>query len=173
MAKYIDREKINEIAFTDTVLVKGEVRAERVALLREIDEIPEANVREVVLCKDCKHCATSGNGLWCMLHDDMYAGENYFCADGERKAVTEDDLKALVDELCCLNDENLAQRVTTSNDVQWCLSELSDIIEAVTRGEDCVHWTMGKYPDHGSCEIGKYGRDADDFCSYGERKKYE
>lgn len=55
MAEYIDREKINEIAFTDAVLVKGGVRTERIALLREIDEIPTANVREVVLCKDCKH----------------------------------------------------------------------------------------------------------------------
>lgn len=55
MAEFIDREKINEIAFTDAVLVKGEVRTERIALLREIDEIPAADVREVVLCKDCKH----------------------------------------------------------------------------------------------------------------------
>ena len=55
MAEFIDREKINEIAFTDTVLVKGEVKTERIALLREIDEIPAADVREVVLCKDCKH----------------------------------------------------------------------------------------------------------------------
>lgn len=85
MAEFIDREKINEIAFTDAVLVKGEVKTERIALLREIDEIPAAEVREVVLCKNCKHCATSKNGLWCTLHDDMYAGENYFCADGERR----------------------------------------------------------------------------------------
>lgn len=44
MAEFIDREKINKIAFTDAVLVKGEVRTERIALLREIDEIPAADV---------------------------------------------------------------------------------------------------------------------------------
>lgn len=177
MAEYIDREKINEIAFTDAVLVKGEVRTERIALLREIDEIPTADVREVVLCKDCKFSEAGAGGVWCTLRDDMYAKADYFCADGERKTIPGDDLKDLVDELCSLNDENLAQRVLAGGDVQWCLSELSDIleadIEAVTRCEDCVHWTAGKYPDHGSCEIGKYGRGAADFCSYGEKKKHE
>lgn len=84
MAEFIDREKIDEIAFTDAVLVKGEVKTGRIALLREIDEIPAANVREVVFCKECKHCGTV-NGLWCTFHDDMYAEENYFCADGERR----------------------------------------------------------------------------------------
>ena len=87
MAEYIDREKINEIAFTDAVLVKGEVRAERIALLREIDEIPAANVKKVVLCKDCKHCGTYENGrwLWCTISDsNRYVSEDFFCADGER-----------------------------------------------------------------------------------------
>lgn len=85
MAEFIDREKINEIAFTDAVLVKGEVKTERIALLREIDEIPAADVREVVLCKDCKHCETWESGLCCTLHDDMYAKADSFCADGERR----------------------------------------------------------------------------------------
>lgn len=35
----------------------------------------------------------------------------------------------LVRELCSLNDYNLAERVITDNDVQWCLSELLDILE--------------------------------------------
>lgn len=46
MAEFIDREKINEIAFTGAVLVKGEVKTERIALLREIDEIPAVPVRD-------------------------------------------------------------------------------------------------------------------------------
>lgn len=37
-------------------------------------------------------------------------------------------LKTLVDELVSLNDDNLAQRVIANSDVQWCLSELQDIL---------------------------------------------
>lgn len=36
----------------------------------------------------------------------------------------------LVRELNTLNDDNLADRVITDSDVQWCLSELQDILEA-------------------------------------------
>ena len=36
----------------------------------------------------------------------------------------------LVRELNTLNDDNLADRVISNNDVQWCLSELQDILEA-------------------------------------------
>ena len=40
------------------------------------------------------------------------------------------DLLDLVRELNTLNDYNLADRVISNNDVQWCLSELQDILEA-------------------------------------------
>ena len=36
----------------------------------------------------------------------------------------------LVRELNTLNDYNLADRVISNNDVQWCLSELQNILEA-------------------------------------------
>ena len=36
----------------------------------------------------------------------------------------------LVRELNTLNDDNLSDRVIANNDVQWCLSELQDILEA-------------------------------------------
>ena len=35
----------------------------------------------------------------------------------------------LVSELNTLNDDNLAERVIKDSDVQWCLSELQDILE--------------------------------------------
>ena len=35
----------------------------------------------------------------------------------------------LVRELCSLNDGSLAERVMKDSDVQWCLSELLDILE--------------------------------------------
>lgn len=49
----------------------------------EIAAIPAANVREVVLCKDCKHCKDGficNNGHW----NGMTFPSN-FCSDGERK----------------------------------------------------------------------------------------
>ena len=39
------------------------------------------------------------------------------------------DLLDLVRELNTLNDDNLADRVIANSDVQWCLSELQDILE--------------------------------------------
>ena len=44
--------------------------------------------------------------------------------------MSEISLEQLVDELVSLNDENLARRVVESGDVQWCLSELQDILAA-------------------------------------------
>lgn len=38
----------------------------------------------------------------------------------------------LVRELNTLNDDSLAERVIKDSDVQWCLSELQDILEAGT-----------------------------------------
>ena len=39
------------------------------------------------------------------------------------------DLFDFVRELNTLNDDNLADRVIENSDVQWCLSELQDILE--------------------------------------------
>lgn len=85
MAEFIDREKINEIAFTDAVLVKGEVKTERIALLREIDEIPAADVREVVLCKDCKF---NSGAKKCLNPNSFIAvpADDDYCSYGEKRA---------------------------------------------------------------------------------------
>lgn len=40
------------------------------------------------------------------------------------------ELIDLVRELLSLNDDNLAERVIKDSDVQWCLSELYDFLEA-------------------------------------------
>lgn len=78
------------------------------------------------------------------------------------------DLKQLVDELVSLNDENLARRVVDSSDVQWCLSELQDMLSddvvEVVRCGDCKSWK------NGDCYRQELTR-PDDFCSYGERRK--
>lgn len=78
-------------------------------------------------------------------------------------------LSDLVNELVSLNDEKLAQRVINNSDVQWCLSELKDILTAdmveVTRCKDC------KYANEfGGCDmrpkVWPY-----DFCSYGDARE--
>ena len=49
------------------------------------------------------------------------------------------DLEQLVDNLVSLNDGDLAQRVLANSDVQWCLSELQDILAAnIMHGPNCV-----------------------------------
>lgn len=48
MAEYIEREAINRICFMDYFLVDGEVRSESVALVRDIEKLPAADVAPVV-----------------------------------------------------------------------------------------------------------------------------
>lgn len=92
-------------------------------------------------------------------------------------------LKTLVDELVSLNDKNLAQRVIDNDDVQWCLSELQDIlaadVEPVVRCGDCV---FARESDSNRMRgrvvnCGLYASRpimcCNDFCSYGKRKKKE
>ena len=50
-----------------------------------INQAPTIDAVEVVRCQNCKYSAEWKRGLWCTWHDDMYAWENYFCADGKRK----------------------------------------------------------------------------------------
>lgn len=80
-----------------------------------------------------------------------------------------DDLKALVNALVILNDDNLAQTVIDNNDVQRCLSELQDMLaadmEPVVRCKDCINYIGGTCWRCGldySVIV-----DADDFCSRG------
>ena len=56
-------------------------------LVRLIGRAPTVDAVPVVRCKDCKHCDKVERRLWCMIHDDMYAEEDYFCASGERREV--------------------------------------------------------------------------------------
>lgn len=79
------------------------------------------------------------------------------------------ELKDLVNELMSLNNENLSKRVINDNDVQWCLSELYDMLAIdvveVVRCKDCK-WHDSVDGPMRQCDI----TDDDDFCSYGERE---
>ena len=96
------------------------------------------------------------------------------------------ELKDLVSELMSLNNENLSKRVINDNDVQWCLSELydmlaSDVVEVV-RCRDCKYSRpcneiekMEYYEPVIICESfemndGVTAVYPSDFCIYGERE---
>ncbi len=101
------------------------------------------------------------------------------------------DLLDLVRELNTLNDDNLVDRVIANNDVQWCLSELQDILEAeqhtLTPGccKDCDNWdeeysagrkNLNNYVCHchewSNPEVGFYRfTSPNDYCSYFEPKE--
>ena len=59
----------------------------------------------------------------------------------------------LVCELNTLNDDNLADRVIANNDVQWCLGELQDILEA---GQPTLTPPNEPLTCEGCAEIGKW-----------------
>lgn len=87
--------------------------------------------------------------------------------------MEEATLQGLVAELLELNDDNLAKRVIETNDVQWCLSELYDILDAdiqeVVRCKDCISYRLntnsGKPLSYNCSIFGPY-----DFCSKGVRR---
>ena len=64
------------------------------------------------------------------------------------------DLLDLVRELNTLNDDNLADRVIENNDVQWCLSELQDILEEMPTLTQPNEWVSAK--DNPPQLTGKY-----------------
>lgn len=85
MAEYIERD-----AF------KAEVRRlsthylnewDTLGVLAAVDRIPAADVRPVVLCKDCKHSAIDLENMRyckCVVYYN-HVSDDWFCADGEKR----------------------------------------------------------------------------------------
>lgn len=114
----------------------------------------------------------------------FYNGDERFSATPasqekwEKTALVRDQtLLSLVTELTELNDDNLAQAVLESNDVQWCLSELRDYLYhdmvEVVRCKDCKWDRPDTLLDKHWCSrlLRCMEVRADDFCSYGTRKE--
>ena len=56
-------------------------------MMRDAESFPAADVRPVVLCRDCKYSYDSVGG-WCCSHGicvDCIVREDFFCADGEKR----------------------------------------------------------------------------------------
>jgi len=86
MAEYIEREAINRICFMDYFLVDGEVRTESVALVRDIEKLPAADVAPVVRCRNCEHSDDDPGGLICSygVCADCVVPPDFYCSYGAR-----------------------------------------------------------------------------------------
>lgn len=84
MARYIDADKIEYTHGLARSLDDGHTWNELCATKDEIDDIPTADVVEVVRCKDCKHGMydVMCKFYWC--HGVAHSA-NWFCADAERR----------------------------------------------------------------------------------------
>ena len=85
MAEYIEREAvINLLANRDVVINSND----EVAYIREdVERLPAADVRPVVLCKDCKYaervCMPDGR-VWC--NENLFSRlDEDFCSRGEKR----------------------------------------------------------------------------------------
>ena len=83
MAKYIDRDALLEHLKKDPLFDL----VERYGVSGVIESFPAADVRPVVLCRDCKWCHAG----YCEKYDDLIPfgcankpWEDWFCADGQR-----------------------------------------------------------------------------------------
>ena len=89
MSEYIEREKVGLTDF-EIAMCNGDYKEGLKILLDKIESIPAADVRPVVLCRDCKHNA--GKRIW-LNHEETadctnghgYPPLDWFCADGAKR----------------------------------------------------------------------------------------
>lgn len=96
MARYIDADKLKDAFHTDTEHLQSRDEHLFDLIMFEIDELPTADVVEVVRCKECKHSyinsfsAQSGVAL-CKFWSNRAEGNSLvvqqddYCSYGERK----------------------------------------------------------------------------------------
>ena len=87
MSRYVDIEpyESQENFITRVMLV---IEDDRSIKSLPTCSIPTADVVNVVRCKDCKHCFVDGTNVRynvCELNHNKVQGDNWFCADGERR----------------------------------------------------------------------------------------
>ena len=82
MAEYIEREAVLELLTNRDVVINPH---DEVAYIKgDVECLPAANVRPVVLCKNCKHRQHDEifGESWCNGHRVL---DDWFCADGEKR----------------------------------------------------------------------------------------
>ena len=74
-----------------TVLWGKDIVQEETAM-NALNAIPAADMVKVVRCKDCRWALSNERNAVCMRKRIYFSHElNYFCADGERREVQDDD----------------------------------------------------------------------------------
>ena len=82
----IDGDSLMKTVFNDVVLVDGEVKGVGLILAETVDKAPTIDAVPVVRCRECKHHEDEEIGMvYCPNALGGWVGENWFCADGERK----------------------------------------------------------------------------------------
>ena len=87
MAEYISRNKaLKVIDALDDISDAWGCAIPMHTIKEKIKEIPAADVRPVVLCRDCKYSYFDVSGLFCSygICVDCIVREDFYCADGER-----------------------------------------------------------------------------------------
>lgn len=87
--EYIEREAaIADLELYETQVVKNEYALAIAGCRSHIRKLPAADVRPVVLCRDCKWCHAG----YCEKYDDLIPfgcankpWEDWFCADGKKR----------------------------------------------------------------------------------------
>lgn len=87
MAQYIDKAEALNVNFRISVNLFESRRKTAEAAVQayadEIAKIPPANVRPVVLCKDCKY--RSNEWLGCPKLNETITGDDFFCGCGTKR----------------------------------------------------------------------------------------
>ena len=92
MNEYVERAKVENWLLTECASLDTQVDRECVVeRLRE--DVPSADVRPIVLCRDCKHGQGEKMDFWNEYDGIECIGgvvhrKDWFCADGEKKEET-------------------------------------------------------------------------------------
>ena len=82
MTEYIEREAAKAVIRSYRCSTDVAIDIEK-----RFDDIPAADVREVVTCIECKHSCDMPGGLRCCYGTcvDCYVDPEFFCAAGEKR----------------------------------------------------------------------------------------
>lgn len=85
MAEYIDREAVVNLLRAEAVRGATPYHIGLYAAARAVEYIPAADVREVVLCKECVHFQKfRPHDGFCKI-DGMLWNNDFFCANGRKR----------------------------------------------------------------------------------------
>lgn len=96
MKEYIEKAAVKDEILSWAVCINHPELLSKEDTMHCIDNMPSANVAEVVRCRECAHykiCDEWENGkrMLCEIHHHSYLdhdGDNHFCSWGQRKIET-------------------------------------------------------------------------------------